>query len=450
MGFEKSVLEIKNKEQNALICGWTKVNDEKDAVYWPEFVDSDRHFLITKNGTQYLDAKSTLLCTSFGHKNKEILVPIAKQLEQLAFSQSSDYHSNKLAVLLCDKLIDITENNFSKVYLSTTGTSGVELAFLFTFLYHRSKKDFKRKIIGSFKDAYHGCSLGVYKYTASEEYQEMYNTSTDYRIKLDLPNCSVCKSYNEEENCELECFESLKKNLKSVGLENIAAIIIEPITMKVVLPPKIYYKKIRQLTKKNGILLIFDEVVTGFGRIGSEFAFMYYDIKPDILILSKSLSNGILPIAATLFRKEIYDEIAKSKLYLEYGSTQDANLTCCMSAIATINYFEKNRFSINSSRMGNRLLIDLRQKLRCLNIVSDVRGLGLFLGIELHLDLEYDYFKKMFLLKKCFIRNQILVHIEMPMIIITPPLNINEEVIDEISNRLVEALEEFEKELKNF
>jgi adenosylmethionine-8-amino-7-oxononanoate aminotransferase len=332
---------MRNICSNTLIRGWTKINEEKKAVYWPAFVNGDKHILKTENSTEYIDAKSSLLCTSFGHNNKDILLPVIEQLRTLAFSQSGDYHNNLIASKLSKELIALTQNYFSKVYLSTTGTSGVELAFIFTFLYHYSKTDFNRKIICSYKDSYHGCSLGVNKYTGSKEWLQMISSSSDDRIKLSLPNCSRCDNYEENGMCSFKCLQELEESLENIGVDKIAAIIIEPVTTKVVLPPKEYYRKIREITKKNGVILIFDEVVTGFGRIGKDFAFLYYDIKPDILILSKALSNGILPIAATLITNEVYDEIAKNDFYLEYGSTQDGNPTCCMASLATIDFFKK-------------------------------------------------------------------------------------------------------------
>lgn len=351
------------------------------------FIDhADGMFLYDERGKAYYDTISSWWCILHGHNCSEIKEAVRQQmdsLEQVHFAGTTHAPGIRLA----QKLVALTPKHLTRVFFSDNGSTSCEIAVKMSFQYWQQMGQTKRQGIISLERGYHGDTLGTMSMGGTPQFHSVFAPLLFSTYKLPSPYCYRCQYDKQPETCRFACLKPLEDLLAEKG-DEIACLIIEPLLQAaggMITYPLDYLIRLEQLVKKAGIHLIFDEVATGFGRTGRMFALEHTNSKPDFLCLSKGLTAGFLPMAATLTTEEIfcafYDDYSKGKTFF-HGHTFSGNPLAASAAIASLNIFEKNH-----------VLADLPQKIELLQqgartfstlpFIGDVRGIGMIVAFEL-------------------------------------------------------------------
>ena len=345
-------------------------------------------YVYNNRGKCYIDGKSSSRNVHVGHGRKEIIEAANKQMQEIEFATCS-FSVHPRAIELANKLIEITSGNYGYVYLGTNGSEAVETALKLARQYHRqspNQKDHNRFKIISLKGSYHGFSFGSISTSGLERHFAKYGPLLPGFTQIEPPYCYRCPYGNESyPGCKLECAQALEKKILSEGKEKIAAFIFEPIMglFGVVEPPKEYYEVVCEICQHYNILLIADEVTTGFGRTGKIFVTQDWNIQPDILCLGKGISSGYLPLSATLSTDEIYERFKGEGNLFKSGSTASGHPVCSAVGLANINIIINEKLTENAAKVGTYLKSKLEKLMDKCEIIGDVRGKGLMIGIEL-------------------------------------------------------------------
>ena len=339
-------------------------------------------------GNKYIDGVSSLWVNVHGHNNPELNSALKEQLDKISHSTLLGL-ANVPSAVLAEKLIEIAPKSLKKVFYSDSGSTSVEIAVKVAFQYFRQKGPAyknKKKIIAA-TSAYHGDTLGSVSVGGIELFHSIYKPLLFETVRITYPYCYRCPFNLKYPDCGLYCAKEAEKIIK-VHAEESCALIIEPMLQGasgMITMPAGYMKKIERACKDNGVILILDEVATGFGRTGEMFAAFHEDISPDAMCIAKGITGGYLPMAATLFTKEIYDgflgNYQDNKTFF-HGHTYTGNQLASACAVKSLEMFKKygllNKMKPVIARL-NELLKDFRQ----LENVGDIRNIGLTAGIEL-------------------------------------------------------------------
>jgi adenosylmethionine-8-amino-7-oxononanoate aminotransferase len=340
------------------------------------------------HGNNYIDGVSSLWVTVHGHRKKEIDAAVARQLQKIAHSTLLGL-SNVPAVLLAEKLVKSAPRGLSKVFYSDSGSTAVEIALKIAFQYWQQKGPRYRAktTFISLKEAYHGDTLGSVSVGGIDLFHRIYKPLLFNTIKIESPYCYRCPLGRTYPSCRLACARRAESVIRTHSKHS-AALIIEPLVQgaagMLVQPPG-YLSKIRQLCTKYGILMIADEVATGFGRTGKMFACEHESVSPDILCVAKGISGGYLPLAATLTTEEIYGaflgEYDQFRTFF-HGHTYTGNPLACAAAIASIDLFKKEK-TLNKLERKIAFLAGELESFKMLDHVGEIRQRGFMVGIEL-------------------------------------------------------------------
>ena len=339
-------------------------------------------------GNRYIDGVSSLWVNVHGHNNPELNSALKEQIDKISHSTLLGL-ANAPSAILAEKLIETAPKNLKKVFYSDSGSTSVEIAVKVAFQYFRQKGaayKSKKKIIAA-TSAYHGDTLGSVSVGGIELFHSIYKPLLFETIRITYPYCYRCPFSLKHPDCGLYCAKEAEKIIK-VHAEESCALIIEPMIQGasgMITMPAGYMKKIERACKDNGVLLILDEVATGFGRTGKMFAAFHEDISPDAMCMAKGITGGYLPMAATLFTQEIYDgflgNYRDNKTFF-HGHTYTGNQLASACAVKSLEMFKKygllNKIKPTIARF-NELLKDFWT----LENVGDIRNIGLMAGIEL-------------------------------------------------------------------
>lgn len=344
--------------------------------------------LIDIHGTKYLDGVSSLWVTVHGHRKKEIDRAVAGQLKKIAHSTLLGL-SNVPAVLLAEKIVRIAPPGLSKVFYSDSGSTAVEIGLKIAFQYWQQKAPEFRPKTGfiSLKEAYHGDTIGSVSVGGIDLFHEIYKPLLFHSNKIDTPHCYRCALGKTYPGCGLACAEQAEEVIRRHSRET-AALIIEPLVQGaagMLISPPGYLRRIREICTQYNILMIADEVATGFGRTGKMFACEHEDVAPDIMCIAKGITGGYLPLAATLTTEEIYrgflGEYRELRTFF-HGHTYTGNPLACAAAIANIDLFKKEK-TLAKLQPKIAYLSERLDRFKQLNHVGDIRQKGFMAGIEL-------------------------------------------------------------------
>ena len=345
-------------------------------------------YLYDIRGNKYIDGVSSLWVNVHGHNNPELNEALKEQAGKISHSTLLGLGSVPSSIL-AEKLIEIAPKSLKKVFYSDSGSTSVEIALKVAFQYFRQKGAAyrnKKKIIAA-TSAYHGDTIGSVSVGGIELFHSIYKPLLFETLRITYPYCYRCPFNRTYPDCGLYCAGEAEKVIK-VHAEESCALIIEPMIQgasgMITMPPG-YMKKIEKACKDNGVLLIIDEVATGFGRTGKMFAAFHEDISPDAMCVAKGITGGYLPMAATLFSDEIYEgflgNYRDDKTFF-HGHTYTGNQLAAACAVKSLELFKKygtmNKIQPLINRF-NELLKDFND----LENVGDVRSIGLMAGIEL-------------------------------------------------------------------
>ncbi|MEK6759232.1 MAG: adenosylmethionine--8-amino-7-oxononanoate transaminase [Deltaproteobacteria bacterium] len=350
------------------------------------------NYLIDTDGNRYIDGVSSMWVNVHGHGKKEINAAVNAQLKKIAHSTLLGLGSTP-SIELAKRLVDITPKGLSRVFYSDNGSTAVEIALKIAFQYQeQTRRNNRKKKFIAFTGAYHGDTFGSMSVGEIDIFVKKYRPLLFDTIRAPYPYCYRCPSGKSIAECKTACLDDFETLLKRHH-KDLAACVIEPVfegAAGMIVAPKGFLKEVRRLTRKYDVLLIADEVATGFGRTGRYFACDTEGVSPDILCLAKGLTGGYLPLAATLTTEKIYKAFLGR--YDEYkaffhGHTYTGNALGCAAAIANLDIFEREAI-IKGLRPKIRLLKRLSAGFNALAHAGDVRHVGLVAAIELVRDKE--------------------------------------------------------------
>ncbi|OGW38618.1 MAG: adenosylmethionine--8-amino-7-oxononanoate transaminase [Nitrospirae bacterium GWC2_56_14] len=369
---------------------WHPFTQMQDWAKSPQIiVQSGKGPILTDiRGKKYLDGVSSLWVTVHGHRKREIDAAVVRQLKKIAHSTLLGL-SNVPAVLLGEKLVSIAPRGLSKVFYSDSGSTSVEIALKIAFQYWQQQKPVYRQKTGfiSLAESYHGDTIGSVSVGGIDLFHEIYRPLLFKTRKIPTPHCYRCTFGRTYPDCKLFCAEQAGRVIKRYCHET-AALIIEPLVQGaagMLMQPPGYLKKIRHLCTQHNILMIADEVATGFGRTGKMFSCEHEYVSPDILCVAKGITGGYLPLAATLTTNKIYQGFLGEHRDLRtffHGHTYTGNPLACAAAIANIDLF---RTEGTLARLQPKIAF-LAKQLQVFGEhphVGEVRQKGFMVGIEL-------------------------------------------------------------------
>ncbi len=383
----------------------------------------DAHGLYVKasNGRTYMDLASGLAASNIGHAHPAVVKAIEEQAKKLIHSGCIFYYDSVLD--LAERLASITPEGIEMFFFSNSGAEAVEGAVKLT-RYITGRPG----VIG-FLGGFHGRTFGAMTLTTSNaRYREGYRPLVPEVYHAPYPYCFNCPMGRSPRRCSLECFSYLETMLKrQIKAEEVACVIIEPVLGEggYCPAPGEFLLRLRELCTRHGIMLIFDEVQSGFGRTGKWFAAEAYDVKPDIMTIAKAIASG-LPLSAVGSSRRIMRKWPPGA----HGTTFGGNPVACASALATIDVIEKENLLENASRMGRLALRELKKIARTRPYIGDVRGMGLMIGVEF-VDKEGSPGRKRLekVMARCLEKGLIIIEcgVDKNVARLIPPLNITKE-----------------------
>jgi adenosylmethionine-8-amino-7-oxononanoate aminotransferase len=343
-------------------------------------------YLIDAAGKRYLDGVSSLWCNVHGHRRPELDAALHAQVDRIAHSTLLGLASEP-SIVLAKRLIEITPPNLTRVFYSDAGATAVEIALKMAFQYWQLR-DTRRTHFASLTESYHGDTLGAVSVGYSETFHHFFKPLLFPCHRLNPPHVFRRQRRMSPAAALQAAVDEVRALLASKGHE-IAALIVEPLMQGAAgmwAQSLGYVRALRELTKQHGVLLICDEVATGFGRTGEMFAVDHEHVEPDLLCVGKGISGGYLPLAATFATEEIFQTFLGPyqdfKTFF-HGHTYTGNALACAVALASLDVFENDRVLQNVARRSAALQERLQREFLPLRHVGDVRQWGLMAGIEL-------------------------------------------------------------------
>ena len=340
---------------------------------------SDGIYFWDADGKRYIDFSSQLMNVNIGHGNQRVIQAIQDQVSRLAFAYPgiATEPKGRLGQLLAE----ITPGNLSKTFFTLGGAEANENAIKFARLYTG-----RHKIMARYR-SYHGATAGAMSLSGDPRRLPVEPMISGV-VHVQDPYCYRCPFGWTPEPCHRECIEHVEQVIKFEGPENVAAIIMEGVTgtSGLIIPPDDYWSRIREICDRYDILLIDDEVMSGFGRTGEWFAVDHWDIVPDIMTLAKGITSGYLPLGAVVVSKAIADHFEDKPLPL--GLTYSGHPVSMAAGIAAIQVYKEEKLIENARTVGKVLKEELEELKAKHSSVGDVRSIGLFSVIELVQDKE--------------------------------------------------------------
>jgi len=354
-------------------------------------VAGEREFLIDTDGNRYIDGVSSLWCNLHGHRRPEIDEAIRGQLGRIAHSTLLGLASVP-AIDLAARLVEIAPKGLTRVFYSDCGATAVEIALKMAFQYWQQcsrPQPGRTKFVG-LTLGYHGDTIGAVSVGGIDLFHGIFRPLLFEAIHAPAPYCYRCPLDKCRETCRMECAEAMEQILSARSHE-IAAVIIEPLVQGaggMITHPAGYLRRVAEACRRHDVLLICDEVATGFGRTGRMFACEHEDVRPDLMCVAKGISAGYLPLAATLATERIYEaflgEHAQHRTFF-HGHTYTGNALACAAGVASLEVFKNERVLERIGELSARLA-SLLAPLAELPHVGEVRQRGLMAGIELVAD----------------------------------------------------------------
>lgn len=403
----------------------------------------------SSDGKKILDSISGLWCSNLGHCRPEINNAITKQLNTLDYCTSFQVSHNNIEEL-SDRLVNICSKsqytqNLKHIFYTNSGSESADTALKIALAYHKSLGNHNKTILIGRQRGYHGTCFGGMSLGGIENNKKQFRPllqNTDHLPDLlDIDKNAFSKGFPLY---GVEHTQHLDNLISKHGADNIAAVMIEPFSGSggVIIPPVGYLQKIREITKKHNILLIFDEVITGFGRVGDFFASQRWQVQPDIITTAKGITNGAIPMGAVLVSDFIYDALMHGDeriIELFHGFTYSGHPVAAAAALACLDIYEQPGFFEHTQKL-EVYLQDCIHNLKGLPNIIDIRNIGLAAAIEFKapnndLTGKYGYY----IFDYCF-NNGLLVRHSGDIVVVAPALIVTKEQIDFIVHTLKQAI----------
>jgi beta-alanine--pyruvate transaminase len=402
----------------------------------------DMHYT-TAEGRQVLDGTAGLWCCNAGHCRPKITEAIQKQAAELDYAPAFQM-GHPIAFELANRLIDIAPAGMEHVFYTNSGSESVETALKIAIAYHRARGEGARTRLIGRERGYHGVNFGGISVGGIVNNRKMFGTllgGVDH-----MPHTHLTANYwskgQPEQGANLA--DELERIVALHGAETIAACIVEPVagSTGVLIPPKGYLERLRNICTKHGILLIFDEVITGFGRLGAPFAAQYFGVQPDMITCAKGLTNGVIPMGAVLTTTGVHDAFMagpEHMIELFHGYTYSGNPIASAAGIATLETYKEEGLFERAAEIAPYWQEALHS-LRGTRHVIDIRNLGLIGAIELE-PIAGQPTKRAFSAFLKAYEKGVLIRTTGDIIAMSPPLIIEKGQIDQLLGTVKEVLD---------
>jgi putrescine---pyruvate transaminase len=427
--------DIQRSDLSHLWHPWTPALDA-NAFPLPLYVRGEGCYVFDSVGRKYLDARSAALNASLGYGRKDIADAISEQMLKLMTFELAG-SSTIPPVQLAAKMAELLPPPLRRTFFCSSGSEATETSIKMVRMYHRLRGDKSRNLILGFNAGYHGATWGALALSNSRFNQEGYDPAAQGFIAVGHPS-------NNTKNMVLadEAIRWVQLAIEKVSAERVAAVMIEPVLGigGIRIPPDNYLRLLRELCDRHGILLVFDEILTGFGRTGRMFAFEHWNVLPDIILSSKCLTGGYIPLSAVTTTEDIYSAFVKDPLLggFRHGHTNSGHASACAGALAVVNAIEREHLVQNSAEKGKILIEKLRSLTTGHPAIVDVRGLGLLIAIEFNENDAGDHLAMHF--ANYAAREGLIVRQQEEIVTIAPPLIISTAECDllvEIAERVL-------------
>ncbi len=390
-------------------------------------------------GNEYIDIISSWWCNLLGHCNPKINERIKAQLDSLEHVIFANF-SHRPAIELCEELMKIVPKGLQKFNFADNGSASVECALKMAFQFQAQTGHAERKGFMCLSEGYHGETVGALSVGSMDLYAKIYQPMLMEATHVEAPDCYRCPYGKTRENCSCECFEHMERAFSERAKET-AAVIVEPLlqgSAGMRIYPPLYLKKLRQLCDETGVLLIVDEIATGFGRTGKMFACDHAGITPDIMCISKALTGGYMPMAITVTTQRIYDafyaDYSEGKAFM-HSHTYSGNPLACSAALAVQQIMREEHILEKAQQMAVYLHEKMTERFAEHKNVGEIRHIGLINAMELVADKKtkspldskrrtgYQIYKKA-------LKEGLLLRPLGDVLYFNPPLNIDKETLD--------------------
>lgn len=427
--------EVYKNDREHVIHSWSiqsklkpmVVNDAEGVYFWDG------------NGKKYIDMASQLVNSNIGHQHPKVVNAIKEQADKLCFIAPG--FANEQRSTLAKLLSEVCPGNINRFFFTNGGADANENAVKIARM-----ATGKWKVISRYR-SYHGATFGAIAMTGDPR-RPPVEPGMPGVVRVFDPYCYRCSFGKEYPKCNMECVKHIEETILYENPNTVAAIIVEAITGSngIFIPPKEYMVQLKEICRKYNIMLIADEVMSGFGRTGEWFGMNVFDVAPDIITMAKGINSGYVPLGAVGVTEEIYDAIKDKFLYC--GLTYSGHPLACAAAIATINAYKEEKIIENAKKMGDvmaGLMKEMKEKHKC---VGDVRNQGLFGCIELVKDRDTrepivpwnatgDVMAQ---ISKSLLDDGIYMYIRWNYMFCVPPCIINEEQLKEAYKAIDKAL----------
>ena len=366
---------------------WMPFTPNRDFKAEPKLVArAEGLYYWTPDGRKVLDGSSGLFTSAAGHCRREIAEAVHRQLLELDYTPSF-LRGHPRAFQLAERLAGILPPGINRVFFVNSGSEAVDTAMKMCLAYHRARGEGQRALFVSRERAYHGVNFGGVALSGMVKNRQAFGFGLPPVAHLRqtwMPEQRFTKGMPEQ---GAELADDLQRIINLYGGDTIAAVFVEPIagSTGVLVPPKGYLERLRTLCDQHGILLVFDEVICGFGRTGKAFAAQSFNVMPDIVTMAKAITNGAQPMGAVAAKQSIYDAMMEAApegtVEFFHGYTFSAHPAACAAGLAALDIYERERLFERGAQMSAYFL-DALFELADLPVVTDIRGYGMLAGID--------------------------------------------------------------------
>lgn len=442
------------RERNAverMLNDWAPRTDN----FWMPFTDNRAfkkapRLLLSATGMHYrdsnnrpiLDATAGLWCVNAGHGREPIVEAIRRQAGVLDYAPTFQL-GHPLAFTLAERLEQFFPSPLDRIFFVNSGSEAVDTALKIAFAYHRSNGSPERIGLVGRRRGYHGVGFGGISVGGIENNRRGFPTLPRVAHLSDTLGATHERFTRGQPLVGAELADELEQIIEQQGPHTIAAVIVEPIagSTGVLIPPVGYLERLREITARHGILLIFDEVITGFGRLGAPTAAHFFNVIPDLMTCAKGLTNGAVPMGCVAVSRDVHDAIvegAASGIEFFHGYTCSGHPLACAAGLAALDVYREEKLFERAAALSGAWE-EAVHSLREANHVIDVRNLGIVAGIELQSRNDHPGARAMETFHACFDQG-LLIRVTGDTIALSPPLIVSESQIDEMVGRLRSVL----------
>jgi beta-alanine--pyruvate transaminase len=369
---------------------WMPFTSNRDFKADPKMVvRAEGMYYWSDHGDRIIDASSGLMCVNAGHSRKEIADAVYKQLNELDFVPPF-MRGHPKSFALAERVAQLTPGDLKRIFFVNSGSESIDTAMKIALAYHQAKGQAGRTMFVSRERAYHGVNFGGVALSGIVNNRRKFGPGLPV---AHMRHTHLKENYfvrgQGEHGADLA--DDLERFANLYGAENIAACFVEPIAGSAgcLVPPKGYLERLRAICDKHGILLVFDEVITGFGRTGQPFAAQSFGVTPDMMTMAKGITNAAQPMGAVAVATRIYDAVMNAAqegaIELFHGYTYSGHPAACAAGIATLDIYEREDLFARGRALSPYFL-DAIWSLRDIGVVTDIRGYGMFATIDLAAD----------------------------------------------------------------